>query len=66
MTRESRNIDLCGPRLTEIPNQTCGMVFNVGKCKVMHTGSKNPGFNYIMNNQTLESTAEERDIFFLL
>jgi hypothetical protein len=25
-------------------------------------GSRNPGFNYTMNNQTLESTAEERDI----
>jgi hypothetical protein len=38
------------------------MVFNMAKCKVMHMGSRNPGFNYTMNNQTLESTAEERDI----
>jgi hypothetical protein len=39
-----------------------GMVFNVAKCKVLHMVSRNPGFNYTMNNQTLELTAEERDI----
>ena len=39
-----------------------GMVFNVGKCKVMHMGHQNPAFNYTMNGQVLEETKEERDI----
>ncbi len=39
-----------------------GMVFNVGKCKVMHMGHHNPASNYTMNGQTLEETKEERDI----
>jgi hypothetical protein len=39
------------------------MVFNVGKCKVMHMGHHNPAFNYTMNGQILlEETKEERDI----
>jgi ribonuclease P/MRP protein subunit RPP40 len=55
-------------RLQEALDKLCswaakrGMVFNVAKCKVMHMGSRNPGFSYTMNNQTLDSTAEERDI----
>jgi hypothetical protein len=55
-------------RLQEALDKLCswadkwGMAFNVAKCKVMHMGSRNPGFSYTMNNQTLESTAEERDI----
>ncbi len=28
-----------------------GMVFNVGKCKVMHMGHQNPAFNYTMKGQ---------------
>jgi hypothetical protein len=55
-------------RLQEALDKLCswadkwGMAFNVAKCKVMHMGSRNPGFSYTMNNQALESTAEERDI----
>jgi hypothetical protein len=39
-----------------------GMVFNVGKCKVMHMGHQNPAFNYTMKGQVLEETKEEKDI----
>jgi hypothetical protein len=55
-------------RLKEALDKLCswaskwGMVFNVAKCKVMHMGSRNPGYSYSTNNQILESTAEERDI----
>jgi ribonucleases P/MRP protein subunit RPP40 len=38
------------------------MVFNVGKCKVMHMGHQNPAFNYTMKGQVLEETKEEKDI----
>jgi len=54
--------------LQEALDQLCiwaekwGMVFNVGKCKVMHMGHSNPAFNYTMNGQVLEETKEERDI----
>jgi ribonuclease P/MRP protein subunit RPP40 len=39
-----------------------GMVFNVGKCKVMHMGHQNPAFIYTMKRQVLEETMEEKDI----
>lgn len=39
-----------------------GMAFNKDKCKVMHCGSNNPRYNYTMENQTLSSTDEEKDI----
>ncbi len=32
--------------------------FNVGKCKVMHFGHRNPQFNYQMNNVVLDSVNE--------
>ncbi len=38
------------------------MVFNVGKCKLMHMGQQNPAFNYTMKGQVLEETKEEKDI----
>ncbi len=38
------------------------MVFNVGKCKVMHMGHQNPVFKYTMKGQVLEETKEEKDI----
>ena len=41
--------------------ETWGM-FNVDKCKVMHTGNRNPGYTYTMNNQTLSQIDEEKDI----
>jgi hypothetical protein len=54
--------------LQEALDQLCiwaekwGMVFNVGKCKVMHKGHHHPAFNYTMNGHVLEETKEERDI----
>jgi hypothetical protein len=54
--------------LQEALDQLCtwadrwGMVFNVGKCKVMHMGHQNPAFNYTMKGQVLEETMEEKDI----
>jgi len=38
------------------------MEFNTTKCKVMHVGKSNQQFQYVMNNQTLETTSEERDL----
>jgi len=35
---------------------------NDGKCKVMHTGIKNPNFNYQLNGQNLSETHEEKDL----
>jgi len=38
------------------------MMFNVGKCKVMHFGRSNPGNIYSMKNQVLEHTNLEKDL----
>ena len=38
------------------------MMFNVGKCKVMHFGRSNPGNVYSMKNQILEHTNLEKDL----
>jgi len=38
------------------------MLFNVGKCKVMHFGRKNPSYDYFMQTQKLESTKMEKDL----
>ena len=38
------------------------MPFNVGKCKVMHIGHKNPNANYVLNGRALESTVSEKDL----
>jgi hypothetical protein len=39
-----------------------GMAFNVNKCKVMHVGQRNPGYEYLMGGVVLGETKEERDI----
>jgi hypothetical protein len=39
-----------------------GMRFNVGKCKVMHTGRSNLKRDYVMGGAVLEKTGEERDL----
>ncbi len=39
-----------------------GMAFNIAKCKVMHIGRHNPGYEYTMRGTKLEETDEERDI----
>ena len=38
------------------------MEFNVGKCKVMHVGRKNPKHQYLMNGEALASVEEEKDL----
>jgi len=36
------------------------MLFNVGKCKVMHLGYNNPKVNYVMETTQLQEVSEER------
>ena len=38
------------------------MDFNIGKCKVMHIGNKNPKNVYSMGGNELETTNAERDL----
>jgi len=37
------------------------MLFNVEKCKVMHFGRRNAGFNYQLDSKSLE-VSEEKDL----
>jgi hypothetical protein len=39
-----------------------GMSFNEKKCKVMHVGRNNPGFDYFMNGVKLTVVEEEKDV----
>ena len=39
-----------------------GMAFNVQKCKTMHVGFNNPGYEYSMDGKKLKTTEEERDL----
>ena len=43
-------------------SQTWQMSFNADKCKVLHFGSKNLGYNYTMAGSTLSSVASEKDL----
>ena len=43
-----------------------GMAFNTAKCKVMHIGRANPGYEYRMGGQPLAKTDLERDIGVLV
>ena len=38
------------------------MRFNVGKCKVLHLGSRNPRYDYNMGDLILEAATEEKDL----
>ena len=38
------------------------MKFNINKCKVMHYGFNNPSYEYLMNDEVLIDTEEERDL----
>jgi len=38
------------------------MLFNVGKCKVMHFGRVNQKRDYYMKDQKLETTSIEKDL----
>ena len=42
------------------------MVHGIPKCKIMHTGRRNPNFVYTMNGQALQTVDEERDIEVLV
>ena len=37
------------------------MLFNISKCKVMHIGRRNVGFQYYMNGQLLEEVTSYKD-----
>ena len=43
-----------------------GMAFNTAKCKVMHVGRQNPGYQYTMGGVLLATTVLERDIGMLV
>jgi len=38
------------------------MKFNIEKCKVMHIGHSNPGYNYLMDNHCLDEVTNEKDL----
>lgn len=39
-----------------------GMEFNISKCKVLHVGRNNQGFNYSMNGEQLPVITQEKDL----
>jgi len=39
-----------------------GMMFNFGKCKVIHVGKNNPCYEYSMRGVKISTTEEERDV----
>ena len=41
---------------------TWGMRFNLDKCVVLHHGRENPKYNYTMNNKSLPTITEEKDL----
>ena len=43
-------------------SQRWQMGFNKDKCKVLHLGTTNPGWEYCMNDTTLETTSDEKDL----
>ena len=43
-------------------SQTWLMSFNADKCKVLHFGSKNSGYDYTMNGSTLSNVTLEKDL----
>jgi len=42
------------------------MDFNVDKCNVMHIGRKNPEYEYLMNNNVLQETQQEKDLGIMI
>ena len=38
------------------------LLFNTGKCKVLHIGNNNPNYQYKMNGQKLKQIKEEKDL----
>ncbi len=64
-TKGANVIESAADKLQEALDCLCdwaekwGMAFNIAKCKVMHIGRHNPGYEYIMGGR---ETDEERDI----
>ncbi len=48
-------------RLTEWARKWA-MEFNVKKCKIIHVGHNNPGYEYKINGEVLQEVEEEKDI----
>ena len=42
------------------------MRFNMGKCKVLHLGRRNPRYKYNMGDLTLETATEEKDLVVII
>jgi hypothetical protein len=59
--RDSICLQECLDKMTKWAEEW-GMAFNVGKCKVMHVGPRNLGYEYSMGGTVLKTTVEERDI----
>ena len=38
------------------------MLFNIEKCKVMHSGYNNPKADYVMDGSVLQCVSEEKDL----
>lgn len=47
-------------------SQDWQLLFNVGKCKIMHFGAKNQNFKYTMNGQEMEEVDMEKDVGVLV
>jgi hypothetical protein len=58
-SREDLQHDL---RNLEVWSDTWQLPFNASKCKVLHFGNNNPLQNYVLNNQSLESSKNEKDL----
>ena len=43
-----------------------GMKFNIPKCKIMHVGTRNPGYKYRIEGIELQEVTEEKDIGILI
>ena len=54
--------------LDELMKWTTGslMKFNIGKCKIMHMGSKNCKFRYNLNGIDLQEVSEEKDLGIMM
>jgi len=38
------------------------MAFYVAKCKILHVGRRNPGYEYYMDGKAVGTTEVERDV----
>ena len=47
-------------------SQEWQLLFNRGKCKIMHFGKNNPRMGYTMGGQALESSKQEKDLGVLI